>query len=223
MAFLDIINIPMLSSFSIMPDLDTSFLINLIQIHGYLFLFFLMILEGPVITMIAGFIASFGILNIHYLIILATLGNFIPDLMFFSIGKFSRIKKIENFLYNLGMTKARMIKIERNLKKHPIKSIVIIKLTPILAIPGIIVAGFMKSSSLKKFAIISLITNIISAFVFLSIGFYSGAILNKIMNYFRLSQYFIFFIILAVILAYILTKVFYSLIIPEVHGSKKNE
>jgi len=111
-----------------------------------------MLIEGPIATYVAAFAASAGLLNIYIIFILAVFGNLIPDCFFFFVGRHSRVKAVESFLESFWINKSRIKKIEKGLHKHIKKSIVVLKLTPGLGIPGILLAGFTKVPFRKFFS-----------------------------------------------------------------------
>ena len=181
----------------------------LIQTQGYFVMFLLMVIEGPIITYLAAFASSLGIFNIYLVFLLAVLGNSIPDTILFFIGKKSRVQKIERIIEYFGLTKSRIKNIEKSLKEHRKKSIVLIKLIPGLAVPGILLAGFMKVP-FKKFFMISFLFDIIAAIIFTFAGFYSGVAIGNFLKYFKLEKYILWALILAGIIIYFLLKWVYK-------------
>lgn len=170
-----------------------SSLITFLQNNGYLMIFIIMIIEGPIATSIAAFLASLGILNIYMIFFLAFLGNFLPDIFFYMVGRLSR-KHIEDYIVYFGIKKANIKKLEKGFKNHAKKTIVMVKLTPILPIPGLILSGFTKVS-FKTFIWTIILFNFISSIVFISIGFYGGVAIGSIFRYFKLGSYAILFLI----------------------------
>ena len=150
-----------------------SALLTLLLNNGYLIIFLLVFLYGPVITYAGGFLASLSLMNVWIVVLVTIFGNIIPDLVLFWIGKTSRTKTINKIADYLHLTAPRRKKIEKLLNKHIIKAVIIFKLIPGLAIPGMVLAGYSKPST-KKFTLISITYNIIAAIVFALLGFYSG-------------------------------------------------
>lgn len=159
-----------------------------IQGHGYIVLFILMLIEGPIVTLAASYAASFGVLNIFYIFVLSILGNLIPDMIYFGIGRYSRKDVIERFVHKTIISRSQLRKLEYNLKKHMIKSVVLLKITPFIPIPGIILSGFLRLP-IKKFFLISLICNILTALIFVPLGFYLGLATINILKYIDLGGY----------------------------------
>jgi membrane protein DedA with SNARE-associated domain len=158
--------------------------------NGYTLLFVGMILEGPVVTAAASFAAALGFLNIFLVFIFSVLGNFIPDLVFYSIGYWGRERFADKYGHYFGLTPQKLEKAERFIQKHSGKSLITIKLVPFLASPGLIVAGITRMN-IKKFVAWSLVVTLPSSLVYLLIGYYFGAAYVKIIHYLNIGVYII--------------------------------
>lgn len=180
-----------------------STLLTLLQNNGYLIIFLLVFLYGPVITYAGGFLASLNVFNVYLVILVTILGNIIPDLILFWIGKTSRTKTINKLADYLRLTKPRREKIEKLLNKHLVKAIIIFKLIPGLAIPGMVLAGYSKTPN-KKFITISIFYNIIAAIIVAILGFYSG----KALTLFTTGKNLVIVLIVLIIVIYGLLKYF---------------
>ncbi|MEK6932966.1 MAG: VTT domain-containing protein [Nanoarchaeota archaeon] len=191
-----------------MVDLSTSAgLLTFLQSNGYFIIFLIMFLEGPVITFAAAFLASLGVFNIYVIFLLSILGNLIPDTILFLIGKHSRINTIKKISEFFGLNKPIMEKIENVFSKHTTKLIIFFKLIPGFAIPGLALAGFSKVS-FKKFFIISLTLNLLSAILFTVLGFYSGITVSSLLKYLKLEKYILVAFGIFIIIIFILIKIF---------------
>jgi len=178
---------------------------------GYIILFILMFIEGPIATLLASFLSSMGIFNIFYILILSFLGNMIPDTLLFLFGRYSRKRQVESIAEKFGLSKKALVKLEDGLKRHSIKTLILLKSTKFISVFGIVVLGFLKLSS-KKFFISVVIFNILFSIIFASIGFFSGVAFSKVLTYSNYIGVFLFcavgfIIILAVILKSIFRKI----------------
>jgi membrane protein DedA with SNARE-associated domain len=149
--------------------------------NGYTFLFILMLVEGPVVTAAAAFAAALGYLNIWAVLILSVLGNLIPDAIYYAIGYWGREQFIEKYGRYVRLTPVRVKKIEMFIEQHAGKSLVAIKLIPLLATPGLIVAGLSRMD-IKRFAFWSLIVTLPSSLLYLLVGYYSGAAYTRVVH-----------------------------------------
>ena len=174
-----------------------------LQSSGYLVIFILMIVEGPLITYFAAFAASLGIFNIYIIFWLSLIGNFLSDLIFFSIGKFgNRI-----FLYKyLSRPKHKfLVRLKYHLEENTLRALSIMKIILPLAAPGIVILGTSKVS-FRKFALLALIMGIPFSLFFTIIGFYSGVAFNSLFEYFKLGEVAILIFLLFFILIWFLYK-----------------
>ena len=114
--------------------------------HGYAFIFLAMCLEGPMITTAAGFAAALGFFNPWAILILSILGDLVPDGIYYLIGYIGRFAVIERIAHRLGLNQERIQRTENQLKKHFGKTMVALKLTPLMSVPGFMLVGYLKLS-----------------------------------------------------------------------------
>lgn len=173
-------------------------ILSLIELHGYLFIFLIMILEGAIITYAAGFAASLGIFNIYIVLLLSILGNILADSIYYFIGRYMNKTLIEKKLINL-ISQERRDKISEFLKNHAGKTIFALKLTPGVAIPGLIVVGASKVDFLK-FLFYSSSISVVYSLTFTLIGFYSGKAFGFLYPFVKYGEMFIGLFILFIVL-----------------------
>lgn len=161
-----------------------SFTLSSITQYSYLLIFILMFVEGPIVTYAASFAASLGVFNVWIILVLAILGNILPDILFYSIGRYGRHVLSSKFFKLFKLRHSRIIKLEKMLHKHFVKALIVIKLTPFLPIPGLIIAGFIRIKFLR-FVKYSLFITLPYTLFFLILGYYSGisyVALSNILN-----------------------------------------
>lgn len=170
-----------------------------------------MIIEGPIVTYAASLAASLGFFDVWIIFSLAFFGGFLPDILFYLIGRFSRGQGVEKLVSRFGLTKIKIKKLEANLSKHFGKTIIFIKLNPVLPLPGLILSGFVKIP-FKKFILIDFIFNLGGALIFTLLGFYSGLAVNTFAKFLNLGEIVIPFIIILLITVYFLIRKFTGII-----------
>jgi membrane protein DedA with SNARE-associated domain len=156
--------------------------------HGYPLLFIVMLIEGPVITAAAAFAAALHYMNIWVVLALSILANFIPDLVYYTIGYWGREKFLNKYGHYLGITPERIASTEKLAEKHSGKSLFMIKMVPLLATPGLILVGATKMD-IKKYAFWSIVIIIPSSLLYLIIGYYFGTAYNTIEHYLNIGIY----------------------------------
>ena len=117
--------------------------------NGYWFIFLVMCVEGPMTTAAAGFASALGYFDPFIVLLLSILGDLVPDSIYYSLGYFGRGPMVEKAIHYFGLTKERVLRIENLLKEHFGKTMVVLKLTPIVPTLGFILVGYLKLSFLK--------------------------------------------------------------------------
>lgn len=170
--------------------------------NGYALMFLLMIIEGPAITAAGAFAAALGIFDVWIVLILSLLGNLIPDAIYYALGFWGREGIINKYGRYFKIDREWLEKLELNYSKHAGKTLMAVKLIPVLATPGLIAAGIAKIP-LKKYVFWSLVVTIPSSLFYLIIGYYFGETYNSIIHYVKYGEYFlILFIIIFAIIFY---------------------
>ncbi len=141
--------------------------------HGYFLMFVAMLLEGPTVTVAAGFACSLHFFNIFLVLPIAMAGDWIPDILYYAIGYYGRTKFVERFGHYIGLNHDFFVKTEQLLNKNPVKALVMIKMTPILPVPGLILVGVSKMP-LKKYSKICLLIAIPKSLILIGLGYYLG-------------------------------------------------
>ena len=156
--------------------------------HGYFLLFVLMLIEGPVITAAGAFAAALNYFNIWIILLLSVIANLIPDAIYYAIGYWSRGQVLEKYGHYVGITAERIELVERLAAEHSGKSLLAIKLIPLLATPGLIVVGASRMD-IKKYAFWCTIITLPTSLLYLILGFYFGAAYGTIDHYLHIGVY----------------------------------
>ncbi len=179
-------------------------ILSFIQTQGYFIIFIIMLLEGAIITYVASFASSLGIFNIYLILIISILGSVIADLIYYSIGRFLKNSFLEEKIIKL-IKQDKKKEIKEFLKNNLGKTILIIKLVPILPIPGFIIIGNSKSP-FKKVILYSVVISLFYSLLFVSLGFFSGLAFNSIYKYIKYSEIIVGAIIILMISSIFILK-----------------
>lgn len=169
--------------------------------HGYFLMFIAMLIEGPIVTAAAAFASAFGYFDIWIVFFLSVLGDIVADIIYYVIGYYSRIAVIEKFGHHFGLTKQRMEKIENTLNKYPVRTIIALKLTPVLPTPGLMIVGTTRLK-LKKFIAICTAIILPKVIFFMAVGYYFGAAYDYILKRFEKGGIILVAVVFAIILIY---------------------
>jgi membrane protein DedA with SNARE-associated domain len=170
--------------------------------HGYPLMFIAMLIEGPIVTAAASFAVVFGYFSLPIIFLLSLLGDIVADIIYYVIGYFSRIKVVEKFGHHFGLTTSRMERIEHLLNNHPIKTLIALKLTPVLPTPGLMIVGATQMP-IKKFITICSAIILPKTIFFMIVGYYFGAAYDMIVKRFEKGSLIAIIIIATVIAIYI--------------------
>ena len=165
---------------------------------GYIVMFIGMLLEGPMTTAAASFAAALGYFNIWIVLVLAILGDLVADVVYYAIGYVSRTAVIEKYGHRFGLSTHRMEKMEHLLKTHPGKTLVVIKLAPLLPVPGLMMVG-ATHIKFRKFATTAALIILPKVILFMALGYYFGRAYESISKYIENAQY---VIVLGAVLAF---------------------
>lgn len=171
--------------------------IQLLLHYKYLILFPITVIEGPIITIIAGFLVSTHILNFYLAYGVIVAGDIAGDFFLYAIGRWGRTKSIARWTKYIGVTEERLEHLEKHFDKHSGKTLIIGKLSHVVGAAPLIGAGAVRMS-FSKFFWFNLIATIPKSMILLLIGFYFGSSYARISHYFDLTA--IFMIVLAIIL-----------------------
>lgn len=155
---------------------------------GYFLTFVGMFMFGPVIISAASFAAALGYFDIRVVFAIAVFGEFAVDLLLYAVGYFTRIAVVEKYGHYFGLSKDKMGNMEKMVHSHPIKTLIAIKLAPILPVPGLIIVGSMHMS-LKKFTLINFLIALIRAVIFITAGYYFGQVYDSFSRYIKNAEY----------------------------------
>lgn len=178
-----------------------------VLIHGYWLMFLAMLVEGPIVTSAASFAFAMGYFNLTTIFILSTVGNFVPDIIYYGIGYWGRITIVERLGAKFSLTKERIAGMEAVIRNHAWKTLVAIKLMPIIPVPGLMLVGATRMP-FKKYSAISFLTGIPQTIFFMVIGYYFGRTYDTLNKYFGYGELLLVIIIAAIILVYMLYKRF---------------
>ena len=150
--------------------------------YKYLILFPIAVLEGPIISVLAGFLSSLGKMNFFVAWAVVILGDIVGDLLFYGFGRYGGRRFFDKYGHYFGITADRVIKAEKFFDKHSGKTLLFGKWTHSLGMVILVAAGATRTN-LSKFILYNLIGTIPKSLAFMIIGFYFGSLYGRIDNY----------------------------------------
>lgn len=184
-------------------------------IHYRYFLFFpIVVVEGPIITIVAGFLASLGQMNFYMAYILAFTGDLVGDSMYYCLGRWGSNPYLARWIKQLGLTKEKLAHLESYFVRHAGKTLILTKFTQGIGFAVLIAAGLARVPY-RKFLWYNFLPTIPKSMILLLVGFYYGKAYLRINDYLNYVSFTIFSLVLFYILVYflggrLLNKIFHS-------------
>jgi membrane protein DedA with SNARE-associated domain len=175
--------------------------------NGYWLFFIAAVIEGSLVTTAAGVAAGLGYFNLPLVILISIAGDLVGDLTYYFIGRSSQKILHSKFFRFFGMTPERVEDLERLIHAHTGKSLILIKLSPLIGPPGLITVGAVRVP-LRKFFKITLAITAVKAVVFGLLGFVSAKSYLGISKFFNHGAYVIGVIVIVIVTVHILYRRF---------------
>jgi membrane protein DedA with SNARE-associated domain len=139
--------------------------------YKYQAIFPIAVLEGPIITIISGFLVSRGRLALIPALLVVFFGDVVSDCIFYFAGKGGR--HMIKYLKFLHISEERLEKLENQFATAPWKTMIVAKISYGLGTVFMIASGASRMSW-KKFLEYMSSLNFIRSSILLAIGYYFG-------------------------------------------------
>ncbi len=153
--------------------------------YKYLVLFPAIVIEGPIVTVIAGFLSSLGYFNLLALYIVAATGDLAGDTIYYALGRWGGRGFINKWGKYLKINLENVTRLEKIFREHGGKTLMAGKITHLIGAPILAAAGAAKMSY-KKFLLFNTAATLPKSLVLVLIGYYFGKEymhINKILDY----------------------------------------
>ena len=167
------------------------FIFSFLQHYGYAVMLPLMILEGPVATIIAAMLASLGAFNVFVVLLLSILGDIIGDVILFGLGYRYGMGFVRHVGKYMGITEKLVTRMEKYFEHHGGKTILAVKSTTGLCWATFVAAGIVKMD-FKKFVRYSLMGGIIWSGFLVAMGYFYGYLWRELKIYIASAGWIIF-------------------------------
>lgn len=163
-----------------MFTLDT--VVQLIQSHGLWLLVPFAILEGPIVTVIAAYIASLGLMNVWAVYAVCVVSDLIGDAMYYGIGRMGPRFLPERWLTRMGLNEARHLALTDHFAQKGGRTILFGKWTHSTGLPIMLASG-MARMNFTAYLWYNLIGTLPKTAVFVALGYFIGAAYASIDTY----------------------------------------
>ncbi|HRJ44772.1 MAG TPA: VTT domain-containing protein, partial [Caldilineaceae bacterium] len=146
---------------------------------NYWLLFVLIVVEGPVATLLGAAAASAGFMRLSLVILVAVTANLLADIGWYFLGYFSNEKNLIRYLGWVGLRRRHVDKLCWAMRRHAPKVLFIAKFSTGFAIPALVAAGLSKIPLRRWFPVVFLASVVWSTGLAL-IGFYATQAVKQV-------------------------------------------
>ena len=157
-------------------------LLQLIQSHGLWLLVPFAIIEGPIVTVIAAYIARMGYLNVYAVYVVCVISDLIGDAMYYGIGRLGPAFLPERWLRRLGMTEARQLTLGAHFATKGGRTLLFGKWTHSTGLPIMLASG-MARMNFASYMWWNLLGTVPKTAVFVALGYFIGQAYASIDTY----------------------------------------
>ena len=154
-------------------------IISLLTHYGYLILFPLAVVEGPIISVLAGLLCAVKVLNPFIIVPVIVSGDVIGDSFYYGLGRWRRRKLPPRLLKRFIPGTEKVERVRTYFDANPVRTIFLSKVILGIGLAGLYMAGNAKIPY-KKFLIICLGASLCQCTVYVIIGFLFGTAYRRI-------------------------------------------
>lgn len=173
--------------------------------YGYWMMLPLMIIEGPVVTLLAAMMASLGAFNVFVVLLFSILGDLIGDVAFYALGYRYGMGFVRRVGKYIGITETLVLKMEKYFAHHGGKTIFAVKSTTGLCWATFTTAGIVKMD-FKKFVKYSFYGGIVWSSFLVIMGYFYGYLWREIRDYIKSIGWVIFAVAIVTFVAITIYK-----------------
>lgn len=156
-------------------------ILSLLTTYGYVIIFPVSVVEGPLIGVVAGFLVGAGKLNGLLVFLVLVVGDVAGDYMYYALGRWGGRRMVDRWGAYVGIKTETVLRFEKYFKKNDAKIILIGKTQPVGA--AILVSAGMVRSPLGRFLWFNLLGTIPKALLFECAGIFLGTAIFKADTY----------------------------------------
>jgi membrane protein DedA with SNARE-associated domain len=150
----------------------------------YPLLFPIAVFEGPIITIVAGFLVSLSKMNFLAAYVVIIIADLTGDVLYYVFGRSGGRRLVEKWGIRFGITPEHLERIENHFKHHPGKTLLMGKVAHGLGGFFLTAAGLAKMP-FGRFLFYNFVPTVFKTLLLLSIGYYFGNAyvqINKYLN-----------------------------------------
>lgn len=168
--------------------IETTQVIGLLEVYKYFLLFPVTIFEGPIVTVVAGYLTIFGFLNFYIAYGVVVLGDTVGDILYYSAGRLGRWKFCRKWGNAVDLKESKVARMEKYFGRHAGKTLFFGKFG-YGVVGSLLFASGLAGVSLSRFLFFTFFATLIKSMILLLIGFYFGYAYKQIAIYFDYASY----------------------------------
>lgn len=154
----------------------------LIAKEGLVILVPIAVIEGPIVTVIAAWLASQGLLDIWSVTIIVVLADLFGDMLLYALGRWGINRLPPRWRLKLGLNRARLNSLAAHFVNKGGRTLIIGKLTHSAGAAVLVAAGLAKMQILRFFGV-NLLATIPKSLFFVVLGYAFGSAYTQIDNW----------------------------------------
>lgn len=154
-------------------------LLALLSTHGIAILAPLAVIEGPIVTVIAAWLASLGLLNLWEVLICVVLADLVGDSLLYLAGRFGLDWMPLGWRKSLLLNQRKLVRLIRLFQTNGAKMLMIGKLTHGAGFAVLLAAGAARMPFLP-FLTVNLVATVPKSLAFVALGYLAGAAYGEI-------------------------------------------
>lgn len=158
------------------------YIFEFLKHYGYFAMLPLMIIEGPVVTIISAMLASLGAFSWPIVLLFSIAGDMIGDILLYGAGYKWGMEFVHHFGKYMGITEKLVLRMQKYFEKHGGKTIFAVKSTTGLCWATFVAAGIVKMK-FKKFVQYSFLGGVVWSGFLVAMGYFYGYLWKEIKQY----------------------------------------
>ena len=148
--------------------------LQMMQNHGLWLVGPMAIIEGPIVTVIAAYLAKLGYMTLLGVYLVCMLGDLVGDAMYYWIGRAGPAVLPERWLARLGVTAARQMALKGHFAKNGGRTLLLGKLTHSAGLPIMLASGAARMN-FSLYMWYNVLGTIPKTALFVAVGWYLGS------------------------------------------------
>ncbi len=153
--------------------IDQAQILTLLRDHGTLILAPVAVLEGPVVSVLAGWMVSLGVMPLVRTYVILVLADLVGDFGFYLLGRHAPYSLPLRLRQRLGVTPRNLVRLRRKFRVEGAKFLLFGKLTHAAGFAVLFAAGVARMRP-ASFLLFNLLGTLPKTAVFLAIGYFLG-------------------------------------------------